>query len=670
MDIKLIYSPDTVEVFKRAKRFCDEEGLTLIEPIFLVREILQEGDCEFYEFLQEEEVLDDVTIDDVLEECIGKIVDKAKKRKQQDDGGKELTVDYGDDKSDKFLLSESLARIINWMEEQTQVYSGEDVKDNQNEFSDLEGIVLLVTPNTIMSYILSVMPNDVAKFLRRLGLMVSEVQEYFLEIEPDQEEDFEEGDFFEIPSSKEKSEETKSFGIPDEMENFLVDLTTETDGKKLILGRDKETKQIWSIISKQNKRNAILVGEPGVGKTAIVEKLVQDIKSKECPKKFKDYKILSLDVTGIIAGTHFRGDAEIRFQLLKKFLENNEQIILFIDEIHTILGAGACGNGEMDLANSLKPILARGKAIVIGATTSQEYEQIFSRDGALKRRFEKVEVNEPKIEEIYPMLKNKIKDLEKYHGVHVERKMVDFIVFTASCFHAETKNPDRTLDLIDRSMVTAANAGKANVDKDSVLANFGLNFERFNKMSLTEKKATAYHEAGHFVVHEMSGRLKNHSTIAISIMPAEYYLGINVYEDTDETVSPTMEYYIDLLAADLAGRVAERMISSEDNAGVAGDLEMATKTAYKVITKFGLVDDYTMAYLRENNVNLLSERVINRINKSIENLLKQAETRAREILLQNKQLLDAVANELLKHNMLSKKDLTRIIQEVNSSMNK
>ena len=140
-----------------------------------------------------------------------------------------------------------------------------------------------------------------------------------------------------------------------------------------------------------------------------------------CPKKFKDCKIISLDVNGIVAGTKYRGMAEERIQQLINFLERNPNVILFVDEIHLLLGAGACVEGEVDLANALKPILARGDTRVIGATTVTEYKKYFSKDGALKRRFEEIYVKEPKTTEVYEMIKNQIKLLESAHGTKISK---------------------------------------------------------------------------------------------------------------------------------------------------------------------------------------------------------------------------------------------------------
>lgn len=464
------------------------------------------------------------------------------------------------------------------------------------------------------------------------------------------------------------------FPIPSNLASFLTVMNNnyspdETDCP--ILGREEETEILIKILAKATKKNAILVGPPGVGKTALVEKFTWQIVTGKCHKKFKDSKIIALDVNSIVAGTKYRGSAEERFQGLIQFLEDNPGCILFIDEIHTILGAGACKDGDLDLANALKPILARGDTQVIGATTSEEYEKYFSKDGALKRRFEKINVREPHTYELYDMIKNQIARLEKIHHTTISRELVDFAILNASCFNYETKNPDRTLDLLDRAMAGAELKERSVVDKSDILENFTIRKKQFDKMPDNRKRATAYHEAGHYIVQRFSPELQHYNTLAISIMPAENYLGVNVYEEDEyATPSTNKEFYIQLIGRLLGGRRAEKIYTGELSSGASSDLTKATRIAKDMVTRYGLDENFTQnrVYLRESKNPMYTDSVIERINVEIDEILKEAQEYANKLLEEHKNELEILVEELMVKGMLSKVELDTIFEKPEISM--
>lgn len=462
--------------------------------------------------------------------------------------------------------------------------------------------------------------------------------------------------------------------IPFQLAGFLSTLNEKIDAKSPceILGRDKEVKQIWNIASKRNKRNVIIIGEPGVGKSALIEKLTHDINSGNCPEKFKNFKIVVLDVNSLIAGTTYRGQAEERIKDLIRFLEKNHDVILFVDEVHTMLGAGSCFEGEMDLANALKPILARGDTIVIGATTESEYEKYFKKDGALTRRFEKVIVREPMVHEVYPMIQNKLVELSKFHNVNITREIVEYAILIAGCFSFDKKNPDKTLDLIDRSMVSANNAKKTYVDKECIIENFDAYFEKWDKMSEDTKREIAYHEAGHYIVGKISSKLIDLHWLAVSIMPAEDYLGITVHE-CDEDVVPykNASYYIDLMAYYYGGRVAEEKFRHDFTSGAYGDLDYVTRLASTFVTKFGMGNDSieNRAYLLGEEYSMFTEYSTNIINDEINRVTKKAYNRAKEIIDQNMDLLEAIVEVLMANKIVSEIELDKIWKSVVAKRN-
>ena len=457
--------------------------------------------------------------------------------------------------------------------------------------------------------------------------------------------------------------------IPFELKSCLAILNEKCDISKPceVLGREEVIDKLWNIMLKKNKRNAVIVGEPGVGKTALIEAITYQIKAETCPSPFKNFVVVSLDVNALIAGTSFRGDAEKRIMQLIKYLEENRNVILFIDEVHTILGAGSCYEGEMDLANALKPILARGDTIAIGATTMAEYIKYFKKDAALSRRFEMVAVNEPEVEKVYLMIANKIKSLMKFHGVSISRKMVEYSIMIAGCFEFEKNNPDKTLDLLDKAMVKAKRAGKKFVEKEDVLEVFDIYFQQWDEMSLDSKKEVAYHEAGHYIVCKASGRLTPYKLLAVSILPAEDYLGVTSYEyDTDKIPFTNIDYFIDEIAFSLGGRVAENMFRKTYTSGARADLAEATKIARRVIVEYGMGDDslQNQIYLNTEEDSMLSEASVNLINSETKKIIDRGYKRAEEILLQNEDILNEIVKALLKNHIMSEKELDKIWNRV------
>ncbi len=229
-----------------------------------------------------------------------------------------------------------------------------------------------------------------------------------------------------------------------------TDITKEAMEGKLdpVIGRDREVRRVMEILCRRTKNNPILIGEAGVGKTAIVEELSRLIANEEVPSSLLGKKIISLDMATMVAGTKYRGEFEERMKKIIKELEDNNDIILFIDEIHTLVGAGGA-EGAIDASNILKPALARGKIRCIGATTTLEYKKFIEKDSALERRFQKVLAEEPSVEETRNILVN-IKDIyEKYHNVFISDEMIDAIVNLSEKYIFDRNRPDKEIDVLD-----------------------------------------------------------------------------------------------------------------------------------------------------------------------------------------------------------------------------
>ena len=236
------------------------------------------------------------------------------------------------------------------------------------------------------------------------------------------------------------------------LDKFGRDLTQEArDGKlDIVVGRDNEINRIAQILSRRKKNNPVLIGEPGVGKSAIVEGLARKIVNHEVSRILYDKRLITIDMASMVAGTKYRGQFEERIKTLIQELKNTKDIILFIDEIHTIVGAGGA-SGSLDAANILKPALARGEIQCIGATTLDEYRQHIEKDGALERRFQKVLVEQPSIEETINIL-NKVKThYEKYHNVYYTEKAIKACVILTQRYISDRCLPDKAIDAMDEA---------------------------------------------------------------------------------------------------------------------------------------------------------------------------------------------------------------------------
>jgi len=253
-------------------------------------------------------------------------------------------------------------------------------------------------------------------------------------------------------NSTESDEVTDTASINNELE-FLIDLNHLAESNKVdqLVGRIDEVERIIQILARRTKNNPLLVGESGVGKTAIAEGLAHLINSKDTPEFLHESKLYSLDIGALIAGTKYRGDFEKRLKSVLKFLDEQSNPILFIDEIHTIIGAGSASGGSLDVSNLLKPALGKGKLRCIGSTTFQEYRGVLNQNQALSRRFQKIDVLEPSVDECIQILDGLKGNYEAHHNVKYSNESINSAVTLSKRFLNDRFLPDKAIDLIDET---------------------------------------------------------------------------------------------------------------------------------------------------------------------------------------------------------------------------
>jgi ATP-dependent Clp protease ATP-binding subunit ClpC len=261
-------------------------------------------------------------------------------------------------------------------------------------------------------------------------------------------------DFENIPLNPKKRRPTKkeSSSKTPALDGFCRDISKAASENKIdpVVGREAEIKRVTAILSRRKKNNPVLIGEPGVGKTSIIEGLAILINSGDAPRPLIGKKIFSLDLASIVAGTKYRGQFEERMKVILTELKDNPEVILFIDELHTLVGAGNA-SGSLDASNIFKPALARGEIQVIGATTLNEFRENIETDGALTRRFQQVLIKEPSLDETITILNNIKENYEKYHNVKYSDDVIELIAKLSDRYISDRAMPDKAIDILDEA---------------------------------------------------------------------------------------------------------------------------------------------------------------------------------------------------------------------------
>lgn len=459
-----------------------------------------------------------------------------------------------------------------------------------------------------------------------------------------------------------KKEEQKE-QIFETLKEYLTDKTLLYKRKNVgsITGRDEEIRRIWTCLNCKQKNNAILIGEDGVGKKSITNEIVRQIVSKECPKEFEDFSVFKLEIGKIL---RLPFENQIRRILLKidLFFKLNKNSILIVEDLTKIMY-------DYNILNFFYSMVINRDVKVLACIKPNEYDKIFQGE-TITRYFNEIEIEEPDIPTLYKMIPRRIKKIQKEYDIKISNELIKFAIDTAYYLSSSNSaNPESTIDTIRYAMNKAKMDGKNEVDKSSILSYYKINFKLVNSMKGEEKKSTAYHEAGHYLVREMSENMKDRENAFVSILPIEGALGLNAdYFKVGEQVAYDREYYINNIAYCLGGRAAEYVYTKSYSAGACSDLTMATSLAEELVLSFGLSENssknrsYTVGgYLKTF---LLTDELRKEINDEINKIIDEAYKRAEKIIDENQCLLDEIVSKLLEDGILTGRELNKICKKV------
>lgn len=321
-------------------------------------------------------------------------------------------IGIGKEENHWFLFTPLLKRVI-----ETSILLSRDMNSNE------------VTSDQLFLAVLEEGEGVAIRILKQMDVDINDLQEYF---------------------SNRIVVKKKKGGKKLLVEEFGIDLTKEASLNKLdpVVGREQEIVRLMEILCRRNKNNPLLIGDAGVGKTALVEELARLIVQNKVPDKLKNKRIISVSIASLVSGTKYRGEFEERVTKMIKEIESNNDVLLFIDEIHTLMGAGGA-EGAIDAANIFKPALARGKIRLIGATTTDEYKQTIEKDRAMDRRFQTVFVYEPNSSEVYNILEKLRPIYESFHNVKINDSELKLIIKLSDKYIYDRKQPDKAIDILD-----------------------------------------------------------------------------------------------------------------------------------------------------------------------------------------------------------------------------
>lgn len=467
----------------------------------------------------------------------------------------------------------------------------------------------------------------------------------------------------ELKKTIKKAELSKNI-IPNFIAKYLTDITRNLCFSKMTLipicGRTEEIEKTYFYLAQKQRNNVFLVGGIEVGKTAIALEIARQIATNECPKEFNYTRVLMLKPELL---SKIKSDfiyAKIMNSILNFLKKNKKNIILYVDN-------GIFLKSSLELILLLQNLVIKYNIPIISTISKENFENYFLGDSVIAKYLNYVYVAEPEFEEIEPMVSSHIVKLEKKYKINISKEMVKFGIFTSVLSNSVSKNPGNAINVFERACLEAKRKGKEELDKQSILSCYPSYWKLYNKITPEEKRGTAYHEAGHYVVSMMCNNVKDEKIAFVSILPMMDFLGINwAYKVPGVTLNYTKQYFLDYIAIFMAGRIAEKLVTSNESTGAANDLAYVNEIAEKMILVYGLSENLkNRSYVTANyelKDYLLNDELICKLDNEIQSLIDKGTEIAENIIKENRILVEAIAEWLLEEEILTGEELSQIVE--------
>lgn len=453
--------------------------------------------------------------------------------------------------------------------------------------------------------------------------------------------------------------------IPRSLREYLTDITQEFSQKEIssIIGREHEIDKAWFYLSQSKRNNVFLIGDKDVGKTAIANELARRIAINDCPKELYTKRVLMLNPELLLK---IKSDYlyERKIDQLVNFLkENKENIILYVDKAIYM-------KTDIELIYILYACLKEYNIPLIVTSSEDNFDDYFYNDESISKYINYITVEEPDFNETEEIVHPYVKTLEAQYNIKISDKIIKYAIFTSELSPSVSVNPGKVINIFERAFLNAKRKNQDEVDKKCILSCYDARIKEYSKMPEEEKRATAYHEAGHYILAVKSKHRKNIKISCVSNLPMNWWNGVTMsYYDIGEYAVTSKDYFLDYIAMSLAGRIAEKKFTGLNSTGASADLKQANDIAKSMIMEWGFSDTAPNLNRQYDLLDyyLMPEDKKKSIDTEIQELIDEGTKRATDIIEENEELLKVIAEKLFVEEILTGEELEAICKEYENS---